>query len=123
MKTGATVRVTFDAYPGRTFSGKVTRVADYVLDLKEQNRTFEVEVRLDDAAFARTLLPGPSADVVVVLARKEDVLRVPSYAILPGGRVLVLSNGRLARREGEDGPEGSRVGRDRLGPLRRGTSS
>ncbi len=95
VKTGATVRVTFDAYPERTFAGSVTRVADYVLDLKEQNRTFEVEVKLEDAAFARTLLPGTSADVVVVLARKEEALRVPSYAILPGGSVLLLSKGRL----------------------------
>ncbi len=107
VKTGATVRVTFDAYPGRTFSGIATRVADYVLDLKEQNRTFEVEVRLDDAAFARTLLPGTSADVVVVLARKEDALRVPSYAILPGRRALVLSNGRLASPKVETGLAGA----------------
>jgi HlyD family secretion protein len=96
VKKGAEVRVTFDAYPGRTFSGRVTRVADYVLDQREQNRTFEVEVALDDAAFVRTLLPGTSADAVVVLARKEEVLRVPSYAILPGGRALVLAEGRLA---------------------------
>ncbi len=95
VKTGATVRVTFDAYPGRTFEGKVTRVADYILDLKEQNRTFEVEVKLADDAFARTLLPGTSADVVVVLARKEDALRVPTYAVLPGGSVLLLAKGRL----------------------------
>jgi HlyD family secretion protein len=95
VKAGATVRVTLDAYPGRTFAGRVTRVADYVLDLKEQNRTFEVEVKLEDAPFARTLLPGTSADVVVVLARKDDALRVPTYAILPGGSVLLLSKGRL----------------------------
>lgn len=95
VSAGAIVRVTLDAYPGRTFGGSVTRVADYVLDLKEQNRTFEVEVKLEDAAFARTLLPGTSADVVVVLARKEDAMRVPSYAILPGGSVLLLSKGRL----------------------------
>lgn len=95
VKTGATVRVTLDAYPGRTFPGRVTRVADYVVDLKEQNRTFEVEVKLDDGAFARALLPGTSADVVVVLARKEDALRVPTYAVLPGGSVLLLAKGRL----------------------------
>jgi HlyD family secretion protein len=95
VKPGATVRVTLDAYPGKTFDGKVTRVADYVVDLKEQNRTFEVEVSLADAAFARTLLPGTSADVVVVLSRKEDALRVPTYAVLPGGSVLLLAKGRL----------------------------
>jgi len=107
VKKGAEVRVTFDAYPGRTFAGRVTRVADYVVDQREQNRTFEVEVALDDADFARTLLPGASADAVVVLARKDDVLRVPSYAILPGGRVLVLSKGRLAEAKVEAGLKGA----------------
>jgi len=107
VKKGAEVRVTFDAYPGRTFAGRVKRVADYVVDQREQNRTFEVEVALDDAAFARTLLPGTSADAVVVLARKEGVLRVPSYAILPGGRVLVLSKGRLAGAKVETGLKGA----------------
>ena len=107
VKKGAEVRVTFDAYPARTFSGRVTRVADYVLDLREQNRTFEVEVALDDAAFARTLLPGTSADAVVVLARKEDVLRLPSYAILPGGRALVLAEERLAGAKVETGLKGA----------------
>lgn len=107
VKKDAEVRVTIDAYPGRTFAGRVTRVADYVLDQREQNRTFEVEVALDDAAFARTLLPGASADAVVVLARKADVLRVPSYAILPGGRALVLSKGRLAEAKVETGLKGA----------------
>jgi HlyD family secretion protein len=107
VKSGVPVRVTFDAYPGRTFPGKVTRVADYVLDLREQNRTFEVEVVLEDAAFAKALLPGTSADVVVVLARKEDVLRVPSYALLPGGRALLLSKGRLVSATVETGLKGA----------------
>jgi HlyD family secretion protein len=107
VKTGVAVRVTFDAWPGRTFPGKVTRVADYVLDQREQNRTFEVEVELDDAAFARALPPGTSADAVVVLARRDDVLRVPSYAILPGGRVLVLSEGRLVDAKVETGLKGA----------------
>jgi len=66
-----------------------------------------VEVALDDAAFARTLLPGTSADAVVVLARKDNVLRVPSYAILPGGRALVLSKGRLAEAKVETGLKGA----------------
>lgn len=107
VKKGAEVRVTIDAFPGRSFEGRVTRVADYVLDQREQNRTFEVEVALDDSSFARTVLPGTSADAVVVLARKEDVLRVPSYAILPGGRVLVLAEGRLAEAKVETGLRGT----------------
>ncbi|HEX6853266.1 MAG TPA: efflux RND transporter periplasmic adaptor subunit [Candidatus Polarisedimenticolaceae bacterium] len=99
VTTGRTVRVTMDAFPGRSFGGKVVRVAPYVLDREEQNRTFEIEVELDDAAFARTLVPGSSADVEVILDAREGVLRVPSYALLEGGRVLVAREGRVVERK------------------------
>jgi HlyD family secretion protein len=97
VRAGLPCRITFDAYPGRTFSGRVTRVAPYVLDVKEQNRTVEVEASLDDAAFAATLKPGLSADVTIVLRAKEGVLRFPGYALLEGDHVLVLRGGRLVR--------------------------
>jgi HlyD family secretion protein len=97
VTAGLPARITFDAYPGRSFSGKVTRVAPFVLDVKEQNRTFEVEASLDDAAFARTLKPGLSADVTVVLRTVEGVIRIPGYALLEGDHVLLLREGRLMR--------------------------
>jgi len=98
VRFGQAARITIDAYPNRSFSGKVTRVAPYVLDVQEQNRTFEIEAELDDSAFARKLLPGTSADVEVILAAKDGVLRIPSYALLEGGRVLVVEKNRLATR-------------------------
>jgi HlyD family secretion protein len=97
VRTGLPVRITFDAYPGRTFAGRVTRVAPFVLDVKEQNRTIEVEAVLDDAAFAATLKPGLSADLTIVLRTVENVLRIPGYALLEGDHVLVLRDGRLDR--------------------------
>lgn len=95
VKAGQKVRVTMDAYPGRSLPGQVVRVAPYVLDVREQNRTFEVEVEFDDDAFAKTLVPGASADVEVVLDTHEDALRVPSHAVLEGTKVLVVRNSRL----------------------------
>jgi HlyD family secretion protein len=95
LHEGALVRITMDSYPGKTLAGKVTRVAPYVVDVKEQNRTFEIEVEFADSDFALKLLPGTSADVVVILSSRESVLRVPSYAVLEGGRVLVVKEGRL----------------------------
>jgi HlyD family secretion protein len=94
---GQPVRVTIDAYPGRAFPGRVTRVAPYVLDREEQNRTVEIEVALGDSGGpdAVRLLPGTSADVEVILQAREDVLRVPTPALLEGGKVLVVREGKL----------------------------
>lgn len=94
---GQPVRVTIDAYPGRAFPGRVTRVAPYVLDREEQNRTVEIEVALDNPDAVR-LLPGTSADVEVILQAREDVLRVPTPALLEGGKVLVVKDGKLEER-------------------------
>jgi HlyD family secretion protein len=103
VRVGPPVRITLDAYPGRSFPGHVARVAPYVLDLEEQNRTVEIEVEFDDAGFASTLLPGTSADVEVILDEVHDVLRIPSYALVEGKRVLVVRDGVLVAVEVETG--------------------
>ena len=48
-----------------------------------------------DAGFARTLLPGTSADIEIILKAVENVLRMPTYALLEGDRVLVFNDGHL----------------------------
>jgi HlyD family secretion protein len=103
VRPGLPVRVTLDAYPDEAFPGSVVRVAPYVRDDEEQNRTFEIEVEFDDAAFARTLSPGSSADVEVVLDAKPSSLRVPTYALIEGRRVLVVEDDVLRTREVETG--------------------
>jgi HlyD family secretion protein len=99
IHAGQPVRVTVDAWPGRIFGGHVRRVAPFVLDVEEQNRTVEIEVALDHPGEVR-LLPGTSADVEVVLEVRPDVLRVPTPALLEGGKVLaVRKDGKTARLE------------------------
>jgi len=95
VRAGRPVRITLDAYPGQSFDGEVTRVAPYIMDIEEQNRTFEIEVEFVDQEFAGGLLPGASADVEVILDAAEDVLRIPSYALIEGARALVLRDGFL----------------------------
>ncbi|MGE5833270.1 MAG: efflux RND transporter periplasmic adaptor subunit [Acidobacteriota bacterium] len=95
VRAGLAVRITMDAFPGRVFRGKVARVGAYVSEAQQQNRTFDIDVTLEDPAFARTLLPGTSADVVVILETHDDVVRLPTSAILQGGRVLVVRDGLL----------------------------
>lgn len=95
IHAGQRAKVTVDSHPGATFPGQVERVAPYVLDIEAQNRTVEIEVEFEDPAFARTLLPGTSADVEVVLEAREQVLRLPTSALLEGNRALVAKDGRL----------------------------
>jgi HlyD family secretion protein len=98
LVAGLPARVTLDSIPESSFPSRVTHIAPFVLDVEQQNRTIEIEVELDDPAFAATLLPGTSADVEVILEAREDVLRVPTHALLEGGRVLVLADGRIEER-------------------------
>jgi len=96
---GQPVRITLDALPKKSFPGKVRRVAPYVSAVEKQARTVDIEATFDDPASAGRLLVGYSADVEVILDVRNDVVRVPTSALLEGGRVLVLADGRLGERK------------------------
>lgn len=98
IRPGQPARVTVDSHRDRELDGRVVRVAPYVLDLQEQNRTVEIEVDLDDRDLSARLLPGTSADVEIILAAEEDVLRAPTSALIEGRVVLVLADGVLVER-------------------------
>ena len=100
---GHAVRVTVDSRSDQTFAGTVARVAPYVLDVLEQNRTVEVEVELDDAQAMKGVLPGTSADVELILDRRDNALRIPASAVAEGGKVLILNDGLLEERTIEVG--------------------
>ena len=69
------------------------RIAPYVLAVEKQARTVEVEVEFDQPGEAKHLLVGYSADIEIVLNGHDDVVRVPTPALMPGNRVLVLGAG------------------------------
>ena len=98
VRVALPARVSIDSYPDQHFEGRVMRVAAFVQDVEEQNRTVEIEVELTDATFAATLLPGTSADVEVVLATHDNTLRVPTAAVLAGSKVLLVDGDTLAER-------------------------
>jgi len=104
LKVGMTGRITLDAYRGRSFRGHIRRIAPYVLALEKQARTVEVEVEFDDPVEARHLLVGYSADIEIVIEGREGVTRIPTSALMPGNRVLVLGQeGTLEERHIETG--------------------
>jgi len=89
VRIGQPVRVTLDAFGKQIFAGKVRRIAPYVLDREKQARTVDVEVDFESTEDLQKLLPGYSADVEIILRVRENVLRVPTHAVLKGNRLLV----------------------------------
>jgi len=88
MDTGAAAEVTFDAFPGRVFAGKVTRIgaaADRITGTFE----VEIEVQPDGARFARGLV----AKVTLPLAALPDV--ADSATVVPVS-ALVEADGNRA---------------------------
>lgn len=100
LRIGMPARISLDAYRGKHFQGHVRRIAPYVLALEKQARTVEVEVEFDNPGEARHLLIGYSADIEVVVDGRDNVLRIPTSALMPGNRVLVLAgDGKLEERK------------------------
>ncbi|HMW18166.1 MAG TPA: efflux RND transporter periplasmic adaptor subunit [Accumulibacter sp.] len=100
IAAGAAVRISLDALPKRSFTGTVRRVAPYVSAVEKQARTVDIEATFDDPAAPGRLLVGYSADVEVILATHASVVRVPTSALLEGGRALVAgSDGLLHERK------------------------
>jgi HlyD family secretion protein len=95
LKVGMTGRVTLDAYRGQHFGGRVRRIAPYVLAVEKQARTVEVEVEFDQPGEAKHLLVGYSADIEIVVTGHDNVIRIPTPALMPGNRVLVLAESGL----------------------------
>jgi len=103
IRIGQPVRITLDALPKQSFPGKVKRVAPYVSAVEKQARTVDVEATFDDPAAIGHLLVGYSADAEIILDVRHDVLRVPTSALLEGGRVLLLVDGKLSERKVKTG--------------------
>jgi len=94
IRAGQPVRISLDALPKQSFPGTVKRVAPYVSAVEKQARTVDVEANFDDPKQPGKLLVGYSADIEIILALRNDVVRVPTSALLEGGRVLVAGSER-----------------------------
>jgi multidrug efflux system membrane fusion protein len=89
LKVGQTVRIAVDAYPGRTFEGKVTTIEPQIAT---DTRNVRVQATLDNPD--RILKPGMFATTTVVLPDKPAVVTVPETAVdytLYGDSVFLLT--------------------------------
>ncbi|MEK7271062.1 MAG: efflux RND transporter periplasmic adaptor subunit [Planctomycetota bacterium] len=112
VRIGAPVRISIDAFPGKSWSGKVS-VLDPVVDMtKETSRTAEVRVRLENAGSG--LRVGMSAQIEILVERRAGVLCIQSSLVREGAGserpyVFVARNGRAEKRSFERGLSNWRV--------------
>ena len=78
VQEGNTVMFTVDAYPDRTFEGKVTQVR---LSATELANIVTYTVIIEASNNDRKLFPGMTANAQIEVAKKDSVLRVPNDAL------------------------------------------
>jgi HlyD family secretion protein len=91
IKTGMPARISLDAFKDRRFKASVRRIADYVLDLEKQARTVEIEVSFDNPQDMDDMLPGYSADAEVILKTRDNILRIPTEAVIDKQQVYIFN--------------------------------
>lgn len=88
IQSGLPVRITSDALPGQTVTGRITAI-----NPQADNATRNVRVQATAANKEERLHPGMFATVAVVLPGKKQVLAIPATAVLPapyGDSVFVV---------------------------------
>ncbi|CAG0946597.1 Macrolide export protein MacA [Anaerolineae bacterium] len=78
VQAGQSATITFDARPGETFSGKVSRVVPKKASTSGAV-TYTVFVSVDKAP--QGLLPGMTADADIIVAERKNVLTLPRRSI------------------------------------------
>jgi multidrug efflux system membrane fusion protein len=76
LKVGQTVRILVDAYPGRTFEGKITTIEPQIA---AETRNIRVQATIENPE--KILKPGMFATTTVVLPDKPPVVTVPETAV------------------------------------------
>ncbi|WGR69169.1 MULTISPECIES: efflux RND transporter periplasmic adaptor subunit [unclassified Bradyrhizobium] len=89
LKVGQPVRLKVDAYPGRTFEGKITTIEPQI-----STDTRNIRVQATIANPEKILKPGMFVTTTVVLPEKPAVITVPETAVdytLYGDSVFVIT--------------------------------
>jgi len=90
IKATMPARISLDAYNKKFFNGTVRRIAPYVLDREKQARTVDIEVNIVVESDKLNMLPGYSADVEIIIDSHENVLRIPTEALLENQKVFIF---------------------------------
>ena len=88
---GQSVEFTVDAYPNRTFQGEVTQVRNSPSTVNNVV-TYDTVISVTNADYK--LKPGMTANVSIIVAQREDALKIPNVALRfrPPDSAVVLTN-------------------------------
>ncbi len=96
VRVGQTISVTTDAFPNRTFTGRVTRLGT---SLSEQTRALPVEAVIGNPS--NILRPGMFAKSQLVTNRNGSAIMVPTKAVFTIAgiiKVFVIENGKAVEK-------------------------
>ena len=93
-KVGDKASFTVEAYPKKTFEGRVTEVRQAPITVQNVV-TYDAVIGVDNPE--RLLLPGMTANAKIVTEERNDVLRVPQQALRFEPQGLPAAGGNAAR--------------------------
>ncbi len=97
VRTGQTIEIGVDAYPGQSFEGKV-----YAIDprINEEGRSVVIRALVPNEKLL--LRPGLFARVTLIMNLKKNALTVPEQAIVPRGEeqyVYTIIDGKVRQKK------------------------
>ncbi len=96
VRKGQTMTLTVEAFPGRTFTGRVVRIGP---SLNEQTRALTVEAEVSNTG--NQLRPGMFAKSKLITAKEAPATMIPARAVITAAgqsKVFVIENGKAAER-------------------------
>jgi len=96
IKLGQKVRINLDAYRETDFFGTVDFISPVVSINPDLSRTLNVRVRVDQGE--ENFIAGMSADVVILVDEKEEIVFAPTESLVRQEFAYVIENGRAVRR-------------------------
>jgi RND family efflux transporter MFP subunit len=83
LRINQTVSISVDAFPGEKFKGSIKRISPIVSGGKLETRTADVWIYFNDKQ--KKIKPGMSADVEILVTMLQNVLSVPTQAVIERG--------------------------------------
>jgi len=104
IREGMEATFTVDAYPERTFRGRISDIRNAPVTVQNVV-TYDVVVQVENKDLK--LKPGMTANVTIVIARRDNVLKVPNQALRFQPEGVGKEEGAVGKGEASPSPAGT----------------